>query len=285
MEKVVGVVGRMNEVASQIATKIENYNVAKVRGNANAMEKAESELTQLEAEYAGLAFDNVIEKIKADESPVKAAIIMRSYQVIGHKAKKENGATVGFEQTSKEVQIDLLKVFERLSMTALWKYDAEKLNKALALKAAKELGVSKDNTNDIKKNFAMSQAKSEGDVEIPSNTAVCKALQGIIDQILPEESKCKCNNYDTAYLMAAQLKAGKTACTLTVCKNGIFIHLITNVMHRLLTGKVYALDFKKKKVNSTSTSVLTSAESKKPEPKKEKVSVIEAETVVEKKSA
>lgn len=92
------------------------------------------------------------------------------------------------------------------------------------------------------------------------------------------------NNHDVAYLLMCYTKRGKKVLSVAVAKNAYIHRLVLDVMHRIVTGKAYDLEYrmvsadKAKKVGDTKAKAET-----KPETKAEPAT--EVETVVVEKSA
>lgn len=275
-----------------IVAKIGEYNEALKENDLAKATRAEQELKDAEAAYAEAKCVEVFGELAQSENPVKAAVAMHSYLVVSHRAKREEGSITGFEIVEDKVrQIDLVKFCEYIKAPTMWKYSVEKFNQLLALRTATELKMTKAQIKKICDSFYMNDLSRQ--VEMggtpDSNTAICKQLQMVVDAILFEDNGKgknvhRVNNHDVAYLLMCYTKRGKKVLSVAVAKNAYIHRLVLDVMHRIVTGKAYDLEYrmvsaeKAKKVGDTKAK----AEAK-PETKAEPAA--EVETVVVEKSA
>lgn len=233
-----------------INESIAKYNKALRDKDLDAMTEAEVALAKAESDYAASKCDEVYELLKAQESPLKAAIIQHHYVVIRHKTLRKDGAIIGFEVSEREVQIDLVHFCKAARLDATWQFTVEKFNQLLAVRAAHELGLSNAEVRKLKDSFYMNnlaRAIDMGDTP-DSNTAICKQLQQVIDAILFEDNgkgknSHRVNNHDVAYLVMSYTRRGKKALSIAVAKNTFVHRLVADVFHRVLTGKVYTLEY------------------------------------------
>lgn len=243
----------ISERRNDCIAKIDEYNAA-LKENDNAkMVKIEQELKENEAAYAEAKCEELFERLSKDENPVKAAITEHSYFVIAHKMRRgEGGVNEGFEIIEDKVrQIDLVKFCKYCHKDTDWQHNVEKFNQLLALRAANELKMTKAQIKKICDSFYMSRLARE--VEMggtpDSNTAICKQLQMIIDKVLYEDNGkgknvYRANTHDVAYLLMCYTKRGKKVLSVSVAKNTYMHRLIFDIMHRVVTGKVYDLEYR-----------------------------------------
>lgn len=266
-----------------IVAKINDYNAALKANDFAKTAHAEQELKDAEAAYAEAKCTEVFGELKKEENPVKAAIAMHSYLVVSHRPVREDGVITGFEIVEDKVrQIDLVKFCKSCGLPVLWQYKVEKFNQLLALRAANELKMTKAQIKKICDSFYMNDLARQ--VEMggtpDSNTAICKQLQQVFDDILFEDNgkgsnAYKVNNHDVAYLTMCYTKRGKKTLSVAVAKNAYMHRLVMDVMHRIVTGKSYDLEYRMVKEAAPAA--------KKPAKKAE--AKTEAETVVVEKSA
>lgn len=271
-----------------IVKKIGEYNAALKENDLAKAAHAEQELKEAEAAYAEAKCIEVFGELAKSENPVKAAVAMHSYLVVSHRPLREDGVVTGFEIVEDKVrQIDLVKFCEFCKLPTMWKYAVEKFNQLLAMRTATELKMTKAQIKKICDSFYMSDLARQ--VEMggtpDSNTAICKQLQQVIDGILFEDNGKgknvhRVNNHDVAYLLMCYTKRGKKTLSVAVAKNAYIHRLVLDVMHRVVTGKAYDLEYrmvsadKAKKVGDTKVKGEAKAES-----------ATEVETVVVEKSA
>lgn len=272
---------------ANIVAKIDEYNTALKENDFAKATRVEQELKEAESAYAEAKCVEVFSELKETANPVKAAIEMHSYLVVSHKVKREEGVITGFEIIEDKVrQIDLVKFCEFCKLPALWKYSVEKFNQLLACRTATELKMTKAQIKKICDSFYMSDLARQVDMgETPdSNTAICKQLQRVFDEILFEDNGkgknvYRVNNHDVAYLLMCYTKRGKKTLSVAVAKNAYIHRLVLDVMHRIVTGKAYDLEYRM--VSAEKVPGAKKAAEVKAEPAK----VDEAETVVVEKTA
>lgn len=271
-----------------IVKKIGEYNEALKENDLAKATRTEKELKDAEAAYAEAKCVEVFGELSQSENPVKAAVAMHSYLVVSHRVMREEGSVVGFEIVEDKVrQIDLVKFCEYIKVPTMWKYSVEKFNQLLALCTATELKMTKAQIKKICDSFYMSDLARQ--VEMggtpDSNTAICKQLQQVFDAILFEDNGkgknvYKVNNHDVAYLLMCYTKRGKKVLSVAVAKNAYIHRLVLDVMHRVVTGKAYDLEYRMISAEKAAKKV---AEIK-PEPEKNETKTTET-VVVDKKSA
>lgn len=279
------IIGEHREV---IVKKIGEYNEALRENDLAKATRTEQELKDAEAAYAEAKCVEVFGELAQSENPIKAAVAMHSYLVVSHRVMREEGSVVGFEIVEDKVrQIDLVKFCEFCKFPTNWKYSVEKFNQLLALRTATELKMTKAQIKKICDSFYMSDLARQ--VEMggtpDSNTAICKQLQQVFDAILFEDNGkgknvYKVNNHDVAYLLMCYTKRGKKVLSVAVAKNAYIHRLVLDVMHRVVTGKSYDLEYRMISAEKAAKKV---AEVK-PEPKKTETETTET-VVVDKKSA
>ena len=114
------------------------------------------------------------------------------------------------------------------------------------MRVANELGLNKAEINEIATSYYMKKAArkiAEGKPAI-SNNELCKRLQNLINDILASD-EFKCNNHDIKYLLLTYARKGKRALSLAVSKDGQLCMLVADVLHRIVTGGKYSVDYRK----------------------------------------
>lgn len=268
-----------------IAEKINDYNEALSENDAAKAAQIERDLKEAESDYAEAKRVEVFCELKAKENPVKAAIEMRKFPIVSHKTIREDGIVKGFEIDFDKVrEIDLVKFCEFCKLPTMWKYKVERLNKLLAIRMAKDLKMSEAEIKKLKEKFYMSSQaqKLKLGATPESNNQVCKLIQEILDEILYEDNgkgknTYKVNPHDAVYLDACYSGRDRKELTVKLAKTSFVHKLLLDVMHRVVTGKVYGLNYREMKEAPV-------AEVKVTVEKKPKASEVET-VVVEKKSA
>lgn len=275
----------------------------------------DDDLKEIEREYAKAKCVEVFDQLKNEENPVKAAIIMHSYFTTSHSyTRADNGAITSIKIVEdKPRQIDLVKLCKHCGLPADWQYKVEKFNQLLAMKTATDLKMNKTQIKKICDSFYMSKLAKEIDMGATptSNTAICKQLQQIFDAVLFEvsdktktEAKSEApakntkkvknihrvNNHDVAYLLMCYSKRGKKKLSVAVAKNSYVHRLVMDIMHRVVTGKTYDLEYRTiKKKDSAEVSAKdetpVNADVETKADTKAEVSAEEVETIVIEKTA
>ena len=274
----------IEEHRNDIVAKINEYNEALKANNLSKTNNIEKELKDAEAAYAEAKCMEVFGNLAKTDSPIKEAVAMYSYSVVSHKVNRENGIVVGFELVeNKERQIDLVKFCEYIKAPTDWKHSVERFNQLLALRTANELKMSKSQIKKICDSFYMSNLARRCEMgDTPdSNTAICKQLQQIVDAILFEDNGkgknvYRVNNHDVAYLLMCYTKRGKKVLSVAVAKSAYIHRLILDIMHRIVTGKSYDLEYRMISADKAKKNAKTKIEAAK---------VNEPETVVVEKNA
>ncbi len=249
---------KLEKLMEEVFENIALYNQALKNNDYKGMESAESRLKEAEADYATEKNLEVFTKLRGSESPVKEAIRLHSYEVIGHRAVREDGVTIELESIVKSRQIDLVRFFEFCKLETDWKHKVDKFNQLMCLRAGKELGLSKKELTKICDSFYMNRlAKAVEMGQTPdSNTAMVKQLQMIVDDVIYEDNGkgkniYRVNNHDVAYFLMSYTKRGKTPLTVAVAKTSFVHRILFDILHRLVTNKVYGLDYQMIKTKAT----------------------------------
>jgi len=213
-----------------------------------------AEFASLEKDYADLKAKEVYSELMAEELPMIAAIKRYSYTIIRHQEVRDSETKLlsEFKLAEKEKQIDLLKFAKFGDLDTDWQHDVSLFNQSLCLRAAQELGYSKYQINKLAKTYYLQKQAAElANGKTPtSNNKLCQLLQKVIDAILPpadEENTYKCNNYDVKYLLMCYTKKGRAALSIAISKDGYLRNLVMDIMHRIIEGKLYSLEYKTKK--------------------------------------
>lgn len=243
----------IREDYDEIEKAINEYNEALKENDLTKANKAAQKVKDAEAAYADAKCMEVFAELAKAENPVKAAIAKHSYEIVSHKTKHEENQPAFFEITKDKVrQIDLVRFFEYIKESTMWKYSVERFNQLLALRAANELKMTKEQIKKICDSFYMNSLSRQIDMgKTPdSNTAICKQLQQVFDEILYEDNGngkniYRVNSHDVAYLLMCYTKrSNKKLLTVSVAKNVYMHRLVLDIMHRVVTGKTYDLEYR-----------------------------------------
>lgn len=264
----------LKEQHTEIVNTIHEYNKALKDEKAFTVSSIEDKLKRAEAAYNETARTKIFTELKNSENPVKAAITQYQYLTVSHRTIRDDGIITGLEIVEdKPMQIDLVKFCTFCELPTVWQYKVEKFNQLLAMRAAKELKMTAAQIKKLKDTFYMNElAKREEMGETPdSNTAMCKQLQMILDAVLFEDNgkgknKYRVNNHDIAYLLMCYSKRGRKTLSVAVAKNAYMHRLVMDIMHRVVMGKTYDIEYRMVSTNKTKNAK-TSKETEKPSEK------------------
>lgn len=211
---------------------------------------AMADLDKAEKEYTECAAVAMYDEYAKKDNPLVEIIRAYSYKTLGHQEernKDDNNRVVAVKPIEKTRQIDLLKFCDRAKLDTSWSLTASKFNQLMCLRAAQELGA---DVKKIAKSYAMQQKVREIEMgKTPtSNTQVCKLLQRVIDEMLPNEDDegkpiYKCNNYDVRYLDDLYgKKSSKAMLTVKVSNDAFFRRILVDIAYRLITNGKYDVD-------------------------------------------
>lgn len=216
-----------------------------------AYSKAMTKVDEAEKDYASLVAVAMYDEYAKKPNPIVEIIKAYSYKTIGHREvqskDKDDRRIVSVDPVEKERQIDLLAFCKRAKLDTMWQYTASRFNQLMCLRTAKELGA---DPKAIAKSYFLQDAVKKIDMggTPTSNTQVCKLLQRVIDEIIPNETDdgkaiYKCNNYDVAYLDDLYgKKSNKTMLTVRISNDAFLRRILVDIIYRLLTNSKYGVD-------------------------------------------
>ena len=216
-----------------------------------AYNAAMGDLDKAEKEYASAAAEAMYAEYAAKPNPIVEIIKAYSYEVLSHQEKKsddkDNPHVIAVNPTTKRRQIDLLKFCVKAKLDTHWEFVASRVNQLMCLRAATQLGA--DVSKIAKSYFLRDKVKEINLGKTPTSTnQVCKLLQSVIDEILPNEDDdgkpiYKCNNHDVAYLDDLYgKKSNKARLTVRVSNDAFLRRILVDICHRLVTGGMYGVD-------------------------------------------
>lgn len=241
------------EIKKNMEEEIANANKAIKDGNLVAYADATVKLDSLKDEYEKIYSTIVYDELLKLDNSIVEAIKKYSYTTLRYREvkDKESHKVTGLELSEKERQIDLLKFCKYGELETKWQYKVEKFNFLMALRAARELGLTKTDLKNMQDKYYLD--KSARDIAMgktpTSNTQVCKMLQAVIDSIIYEDNgnennAYKCNNHDVAYLDMCYTKKGRESLSVAMAKNDFLRRLVMDVCHRIICNKKYSAEYK-----------------------------------------
>lgn len=239
------------EIKNRMVALIKGYNEALKAKNLDDMTATEKAVRDAEAEFAAQSQADLFSECKKAENPILEGVRRYTYPVMKHKIDRDGELITGMELVDdREKQIDLVKLCKFCNLPYLWAYKVEKAGELLCIRTAKELGMTTDEIKRIANTYRMAKAAEE--VELggtpTSNNQIVKLLQKVIDDIIFEDdgngkNKYKVNSHDVAYLLMCYTKRGRKQLSVTVAKASFLHGLIVDVLHRIVCGLKYGLEY------------------------------------------
>lgn len=197
-------------------------------------------LTTIETDYAVLNEKFVFSGLET----VVDALKLFEYDNLGHASERVDGVEVGIKYTDKTTMVNLESFSKEKGIPLDWYYEMQALNKRLTLRTANDLGVKKAEIEKIDNSYYMH--KFAADIELgkdpTTDAAILKHMQKVFDILSPMSGKM--TKYDLQYIFKGYSKVGRTALKVQCANHKTLLRLMTHVMHRVVTGKVYSVDFK-----------------------------------------
>lgn len=243
---------KLVELRELAESKTRDYNDALQNGEMDKVAETESDIDDAISEYTGIAELLAFDTCEKSENPMVTAVTMLTFRTIAKKDIKEEGSKVAIRKIDdKEKYIDLAKLHKRINggigADKTWIYQVEKLNMCMTAQRAQDLGCSAENLKDINDSYAMSEIAKQVQLgKNPcSNTQLLKTLTTIITAMLGEGYKP--NSHDVAFLKSVYAKKGKAALSVACANHKNFRNYIAEVCHRIVTGGIYTVEFKRAK--------------------------------------
>jgi len=243
---------KLVELRELAESKTREYNDALQNGEMDKVAETESDIEEAISEYTGIAELLAFDTCEKSENPMVTAVTMLTFRTITKKDIKEEGSKVAIRKIDdKEKYIDLAKLHKRINggigADKTWIYQVEKMNMCMTAQRAQDLGCSAENLKDINDSYAMSEIAKQVQLgKNPcSNTQLLKTLTTIITAMLGEGYKP--NSHDVAFLKSVYAKKGKAALSVACANHKNFRNYIAEVCHRIVTGGIYTVEFKKAK--------------------------------------
>lgn len=239
---------RMAELRSECEELCKSYNEAVQSGNFEASSKKDGEIDGKIKEYAGIAKSVCFEDCKQAADPMIAAVTMLTYQVIGVKDEKRGDDKIPVRSiVDKDKTIDLIALHRycgEIGNDRNWAHIAQKLNFLLTVQAAGKLAI---NPMEINTSFDMTEtAKKYNYGKSPvSKTNLKKSLQIVVTAMLGDGYYIAAQ--DANYLTMIYTRKGRKALSVACADNRRFIGYIAEICHRIVTSKVYTLEYKAKR--------------------------------------
>lgn len=248
--------------------KINEINKMIGKATSSQVEEELVKLQSIEKEYLTVTEKEVFASLPT----VHEAIVKYEFETIGHKRKMEKGVMMGVEGNKRNVQIDLKKFCEEKKLDMGWWYELQALNKRFTLRLALAIGASKRDIEEIDSSYCMERLAKDIDLgKTPTSDTQCvKHMQRVLDLLSDGEGRV--NGHDLAFIVSCYGKPDKKkALNVIASKHSLLQSNLQRVFHRVATGGVYGLSYKKDNATATTEAKTETA------PKKEKAVKVKKE--------
>lgn len=244
-EERIAKLGELRANAESLAIK---YNEAMTAEKFDDAVKIDAELSNIVNEYTGTARDICFDDCKATENPMIEAVTRLTFQTIAIRDEKKDEDAIpvrSIEEKSKP--IDLLKLNKHcggIGADDKWVHIAQKMNFLLTAQKAVDLGIDPMAIND---SYDMSAIAHEFDMgkNPTSKTNLLRSLQRVVTAMLGDGYKA--TSHDVNFLLSVYSKKGRKALSVNCANHQYFVRYLAEICHRIVTGKVYEVEFKQKR--------------------------------------
>ncbi len=240
---------KQSEIRSEIDTKVLSYNDTAQNGNAAEATKIANDIDDLIAEYTGIARQMVFDELKATENPMIEAIKRLTFMTIAVKDEKSGDAKIPVRTViDREKPINLAELHKYcggIGHDKNWVHMVQKLNCLLTAQVCIDLGIDPKDVND---SYAMSTVAAEIDLgkNPTSKTNMLKTLNTIVTAMIGPDYKAV--PQDVNYLHKVYTNKTRKGLVVSCANHKNFTGYIAEICHRIVTGKVYGVEYKAKKV-------------------------------------
>ena len=232
--------------------KVREYNEAFQEGDLKKANEIEVAIDDAITEYTAIAEMLAFDTCEKSENPMVTAVTLLTFRTIAKKDVKEGEMKIPIRKIDdKEKYIDLAKLHKRINggigADKTWIYQVEKMNMCMTAQRAQELGCTPEALKEINDSYAMSEIAKQVQLgKSPcSNTQLLKTLNGIVSAMLGDGYKP--NSHDVVFLKSIYAKKGKAALSVACSNHKNFRNYIAEVCHRIVTGGIYTVEYKKAK--------------------------------------
>jgi hypothetical protein len=167
------------------------------------------------------------------------AVRAYSFTVVRHTIErdKKTKEALGIKLIEKEKQINLLKFAKYNDLDTSFEHRISELNQLMAMRTAGDLGIT---IKDVSMSLYMTKEAKRLEGGYISNNRLAQKLQEVIDSIL---IGYKAISRDVKYLEHCYTRRGRNL-SVTLANNSFLIGVIGDIVHRLVTDKIYSLNYK-----------------------------------------
>lgn len=238
---------KLQEIKASVEEKVKAYNEVMQDAKFDEASKLDTEMTEKVNEYTAIVRDMCFEDCAAAEDPMIAAVTALSFMTIGVKDNKKGDEKIPVREIiERERQIDLYKLHKYVNggigQNKDWVHMIEKFNLTMTCQKAKDLGIDPTAIND---SYAMSEIAKGYDLgkNPASKTNLLKTLTAIVQAMIGEEYKPV--SHDVNFLLSVYSRKSRKALTVSCANHKYMRNYIMEICHRIVTGKVYEVDYRK----------------------------------------
>lgn len=239
---------KMNELRDKVDELTKEYNEAVMDGNVTKTIQLNEDTEKAVNEYTSIVRDMCFAECKATPDPMLTAVTMLHFKTIGVKDEKNDGEKFPTRKVIDKERVINLKALDTycggIGADKNWMHICQKMNFLLTAQKAVDLGIDPKSVND---SYAMSEIARGFDMgkNPTSKTNLLKTLQTVISAMLGEGYKA--TSHDVNFLMSVYSKKNRKALTVTCANHRNFQNYLAEVCHRIVTGKSYGIEFRRKK--------------------------------------
>lgn len=255
------------ELKAKAESLTREYNEAYQTEKLADSRKIAAQIDEVVGEYGKIAREIVFNDCRLSANPMLTAVTMLSYVTIAAKDEYEGEDKAKIPvrkiiERAKPIDLRALHSFcakgkdcDGIGADTKWIYKCEYLNKKLTYRRAEELGVSHAKLKEIDDSYAMAAISREVDMgkNPVSNTQLLKSLQSLVTDMLgtdAEGKEYKVTSHDVNFLVSIYSRKSRTALTVSCANHKNFTSYIAEICHRIVTNKLYDVEFKKEKAKA-----------------------------------
>lgn len=236
------------ELREKVESLVKDFNDKLQNGDYENAAKLNSEIEENVNEYTSIARNECFDALAGTENPMLEAVKQLVFPTIRVRDTKQGDEKIPVRIVEDiERPIDLLKLHKHVGGDGIgadknWAYTVEKFNLLMTAQKAVDLGI---DPKDVHDSFAMSEISKAIDMgKTPtSKTNLLKTLNMVVTAMIGEEYKAK--SHDVNFLLSVYSRKNRKALTVTCANHKYMRQYMAEICHRIVTGKVYEIEFKK----------------------------------------
>lgn len=237
------------ELRNKVETLVMEYNEHIQNSEFSEAKDVDSDTSKFVNEYTAMARTECFNRLIESGNPMLEAVKELVFDTIRVKDTVQGDNDIPV-RVVEEIQrpIDLMKLHKYvdggIGEDKNWQYEVEKFNMLMTAQKCQDLGI---NPKVVSDSYAMSDIAKKIDMgKTPtSKTNMLKTLNRVIHSMIGEEYKA--TSHDVNYLLSIYSKKKRQALTVTCANHKYMRQYLAEICHRIVLGKSYEVDFKKKR--------------------------------------